>query len=82
MLRGITVVQYDAPKHRWLPTKLQGVTSDVQLYVTLKEGKHQGRTARALRKLQTDNKGKTALCRWPSRVRDGHLQSVMIPDAV
>jgi hypothetical protein len=50
--------------------------------VTLKEGKHQGRTARALRTLQTDNKGKTALCRWPSGARDGHLQSVMIPDAV
>lgn len=28
--------------------------------VTIKEGKHRGRTARTLRKLQTDNEGKTA----------------------
>jgi hypothetical protein len=33
------VGQYDAPKHRWLPTKLQDVTSqtvilDVQLYLS------------------------------------------------
>ena len=26
--------------------------------------------------------GIITLCRWPSRARDGHLQSVMIPDAV
>jgi len=26
--------------------------------------------------------GIITLCRWPSGARDGHLQSVMIPDAV
>jgi len=33
-------------------------------------------------KLHYTASGIITLCRWPSRARDGHLQSVMIPEAV